>query len=125
MKIIGIVLLLLSQLSFAQVKKAEPYNHGHNGIELVSRCKKGNTVIVSTYNAKMTIREEIAQSIFKMYEANQLENNQWLTVTCNEAKVYGKCNIRTKNKLTAIDFYFEKVYWNSGTTEVYVKPAKP
>lgn len=94
------------------------YNYGHNGMELVARSKKG-TVIISTFNSKMTIRKDIANNVYAMYIANKLENNKKVTVAGAEANVTGKCIIRKKKDLTAVDFYYEIVNWNNGHKEIY------
>ncbi len=98
--------------------RVETYNYGQNGMELVARSKKG-VVIVSTFNSKMTIRQDIARKLYDLYLANKLESNQKITVGGAEAEVTGKCVIRKKNSLTAVDFYYEVVNWNSGLKEVY------
>lgn len=98
--------------------KVETYNYGQNGMELVARSKKG-VVIVSTFNSKMSIRQEIARKIYDLYLANKLQNNKKVTVEGSEADVTGKCVIIKKKSLTAVDFYYEVVDWNSGLKEIY------
>ena len=46
--------------------KIQIYNYGHNGMEFVAREGKG-MIIVSTYNSKMTIRQDIAYKIYQLY----------------------------------------------------------
>lgn len=121
MKKIIFSLFLLSQVTFSQQNlKTESYSFGQNGMELVAKSKQ-SIVIVSTFNAKMTIREEIARKIYSMYAENKLENNKKYTIAGNEANVTGNCVIRKKNNLIAIDFYYEKVEWYSGLIEIYKK----
>lgn len=98
--------------------KVETYNYGQNGMELVARSKKG-VIIVSTFNSKMTIRQDIAKKLYDLYLENKLQNNKKITVNGTEADVTGKCIIRKKNSLTAVDFYYEVVDWNSGLKEIY------
>ena len=98
--------------------KTQTYNFGQNGMELVARSKKG-TIIVSTFNSKMTIRQDIANKIYAMYLADKLETNKKITVKGSEANVTGKCIIRKKKDLTAVDFYYEIVDWNNGLKEIY------
>lgn len=115
------VLLVMTCFAFSdEDPKVETYNYGHNGMEFVARSKKG-VVIVSTYNSKMTIRQDIARKLYDLYIANELRSNQKITVNGAEANVTGKCVIRTKNSLTVVDFYYEIVNWNSGLKEVYKK----
>jgi hypothetical protein len=119
MKKVLIGLLIVTCFAFSKGDPTvETYNYGQDGMELVARSKKG-VVIVSTYNSKMTIRQEIARKIYDLYLANKIQNNKKITVDGSEADVTGKCVIRKKNTLTAVDFYYEEVNWNSGLKEVY------
>lgn len=97
------------------------YSYGHNGMEYIARNKSG-TVIISTFNSKMTIRQDIATNIYKMYMSNLLEDNKKVTVCGSEADVTGKCLIRKKDNLTTVDFYYETVEWCfTGQKEIYKK----
>lgn len=120
MKKLFLSLIVLSCFGFSTNEDpiVTTYNYGHNGMELVARSKKG-TVIISTFNSKMTIRKDIANNVYAMYIANKLENNKKVTVTGAEANVTGKCIIRKKKDLTAVDFYYEIVNWNNGHKEIY------
>ena len=121
MKKIFFTLLVFSQVSFSQQStKIENYSFGQNGMELIAKSKK-SMVIVSTFNAKMTIREEIARKVYDLYTQNKLENNKKYTIAGKEANVTGNCIIRKKKNLITIDFYYEKVEWYSGLIEVYKK----
>lgn len=114
---------LLSLISFAFTPSEPPietYHYGHNGMEVIARSKS-QTVIISTFNSKMTIRKDIAYELYNLYLENKLESNQKLTVFGCEANVTGKCIIRKKNNLTVVDFYYEVVEWNNGLKEVYQK----
>jgi hypothetical protein len=114
-------ILLLTQITFAHdKKKIETYSFGQNGMELIAKTSK-NVVIISTFNAKMTIREDIARKIYSLYADNKLEHNKKYTIKGNEASVTGNCVIRKKNNLIAIDFYYEKIEWYSGLIEIYKK----
>lgn len=114
-------IVLLTQIAFAQEKKKiETYSFGQNGMELIAKSSK-DVVIISTFNAKMTIREEIARKVYSLYAENKLETNKKYTISGNEATVTGNCVIRKKNNLIAIDFYYEKIEWYSGLIEIYKK----
>lgn len=89
-------------------------------MEYVARNKNG-TVIISTFNSKITIRQEIAARIYEMYLDRKLENNKTVTVFGSEADVTGKCVIKKKDNLTTVDFYYESVQWCSGLKEIYQK----
>lgn len=112
-------LLIVSCFAFSHGEpRVETYAHGQNGMELVARSKKG-VVVISTFNSKMTIRQEIARKVYDLYVANKLQSNKKVTIEGSEADVTGKCIIRKKNSLTAVDFYYEVVEWDSGLKEIY------
>ncbi|WP_333601325.1 hypothetical protein [Flavobacterium sp.] len=115
-------LLIMTTFAFTtpEDSKVATYNYGHNGMELVARSQKG-MVIISTFNSKMTIRQDIASKVYDLYVANKLTTNTKITVNGCEANVTGKCVIRKKNNLTAVDFYYETVDWNNGLKEIYKK----
>lgn len=115
------LLLIICQFAFSQKKqKVEYYNFGHNGMEFVGKSES-RTIIISTFNSKMTIRQEIARKIFDMYLDNQLNSETIISINGNLACVTGKCVIRKKDNLTLVDFYYESVEWESGLKEVYKK----
>lgn len=121
MKKLILSIVLLTQIAFAQEKKKiETYSFGQNGMELIAKSSK-DVVIISTFNAKMNIREEIARKVYSLYAENKLETNKKYTISGNEATVTGNCVIRKKNNLIAIDFYYEKIEWYSGLIEIYKK----
>ncbi|HQV35254.1 MAG TPA: hypothetical protein PLC36_02990 [Flavobacterium sp.] len=117
MKNLLLLVIFTTHLSFAQ-DKVSTYKFGQNGMELIARSPSG-TVIISTFNAKMTIRQDIARKIYDLYKDHKISGNTRLTVYGKEAKVMGKCYIKTKNNLTSVEFYYEKVNWNNGLVEVY------
>jgi hypothetical protein len=114
-------LFVLTQAAFSQENtNIEKYSYGQSGMEIIAKSTK-NTVIVSTFNAKMTIREEIAKKVYDLYAQNKLENNKKYTIAGSKANVTGNCIIRQKNNLIAVEFYYEKVEWYSGLIEFYDK----
>ena len=124
MKKVLLGLLVVTCFAFSKSDKTvETYNYGQNGMELVARSTKG-VIIVSTFNSKMTIRQDIAKKLYNLYLDNKLQNNKKITVEGLEANVTGKCLIRKKNSLTTVDFYYEVVDWNSGLKEVYKNGLK-
>jgi len=111
--------LLISFTGFSQIKnKISTYKFGQNGMELVAKTKN-ETIIISTFNSKMTIRRDIADKLFQLYRENRLETNKEFLVVGEIANVIGKCIIRKKDNLTVVDFYYETVLWDDGLTEVY------
>ena len=118
-KLVFFIVLFCTQLSFAQ-KNKEPqyYTNGQNGIQFIAQSKKG-TVIVSNFNAKMTIREDIARKVYELYLKKKIKANEIITVNGKEAKVIGKFEIAKKGKLTNLNFYYQKVEWKNGLVEIY------
>lgn len=111
--------LLVSFTGFGQIKNnISTYKFGQNGMELVAKTKN-ETIIISTFNSKMTIRRDIADKLFQLYRENKLETNKEFLVVGEIANVIGKCIIRKKDNLTVVDFYYETVLWDDGLTEVY------
>ena len=122
MKKVFLSILVVTCFAFSDSEepKVTTYSYGHNGMEYVARNKNG-TVIISTFNSKMTIRQEIATKIYNMYLNHKLESDKSITVFGDEADVTGRCVIRKKDNLTAVDFYYESVSWCSGHKEIYKK----
>ena len=115
-RILIMIVVLISQISIAQSPKREFYKNGQNGIELISQSKSG-TVVISTYNAKMTIKDEIAQNFYQKYLKNEVKTDSIMVIVGRTAKVTGKCKIVKNAKLTSVHFYYEKVEWASGLIE--------
>jgi hypothetical protein len=121
MKKLILSLAILSCFAFSNEEpKVKTYSYGHNGMEYVARNKNG-TVIISTFNSKMAIRQDIATKIYEMYLERKLENNKKITVCGSDADVTGNCIIRKKDNLTTVDFHYETVQWCSGLKEIYKK----
>lgn len=114
-----LITLLLVQFSFCQVSMTT-YKYGYNGMELIVKSKN-ETIIISTFNSKKAIKDEIAQKVYDHFKNSQLNSGDTISIQGNEAKVTGKCFITRKEKLTSINFYYEKIEWNSGLTEMYKK----
>ena len=100
--------------------KIATYSFGHNGMEFVAREGK-QMIIVSTFNSKMTIRQDIAYKLYQLYANNNLIAAEKTTICGDEADVTGKCTIRKKDNLVSIDFYYELVEWKTGFKEIYKK----
>lgn len=114
-------LLIMSCFAFNEGDpKIETYNYGHNGMEFVARSSEG-MIIVSTYNSKMTIRQDIAYKIYQLYANNKLTTGPSVTICGDQADVTGKCVIRKKDNLISVDFYYDLVEWKSGLKEKYQK----
>lgn len=116
-----VILLFAAQLVSSQERQiVSIYHFGHNGMEFIAQTKKG-MVIISTFNSKMGIREDIASKVYAMYLDNRIESNKKITVNGDEADVTGKCVIKKKNGLVVVDFYYETIEWCSGIKEIYKK----
>ena len=121
MKKVFFSILVMTCFAFSNEEpKVTTYSHGHNGMEYVARNKNG-MIIVSTFNAKMSIRQEIATKIYTMYLNHNLESEKTVTVYGDEADVTGRCVIKKKDNLTTVDFYYETVSWCSGHKEIFKK----
>lgn len=118
MKTTILLLLLATQLIFSQ-EKQEPtkYKYGRNGIVLIS-TSDDETVVVSTYKAKATIKDEIGEKVYEMYINKQAKINDTVTIVGKDATVTGKYTIEKKGTLTTVSFIYEKVEWNTGLVEV-------
>lgn len=91
-------------------------------MELIVKSK-AKTIIVSTFNSKKEIKEEVAQKIYEAYKNNQATNGETITINSANAKVIGKLQITQKGKLTALNFFYESIEWNDGFVELYEHKA--
>ena len=123
MRKIILILLLSTYCTYAQSsKKVEPYNYGKNGIEYIAKSKSGKTIIVSTFNSRPTIKDEVAVNVFNYFREKAPHDGDKLTILASGAVVKGTCYIKVKDKLTSVEFHYETVEWNTGLTEVYINP---
>jgi hypothetical protein len=114
-------LLLFCCGVFAQEnKKVSTYNYGYNGMEYVVKTTN-ETTIVSTFNSKFQIKDEIASNVYEQVKCGDFKTGDTLVILGNNAKVTGKCYIKKNGKLTSLNFYYEKVEWDNGLTEIYKK----
>jgi hypothetical protein len=121
-KIIILLLLITFKFVSAQNKEIATYKYGHNGMELIITSKK-ETIIISTFNSKLELKQDIAEKVYNYYKENKdnesLTNGHMLTIDGVDAKVTGKCLVTKKGKLIAVEFFYEKIEWNNGLTELY------
>ncbi len=109
------------QVAKAQSKKIEFYKNGQNGIEIISKSKKGITIIISTYNAKLNIKNEVAQKFLEYYNKNNNISDSIIKLKVKDALVIGKCKLAKKDKVTNAGFYYQRVEWKDGLIEEYQK----
>jgi DNA integrity scanning protein DisA with diadenylate cyclase activity len=115
-----LLLFAVPVIAFSQEqKKITTYKNGYNGMEYIVNSNS-ETTIVSTFNSKHKIKDEIAENVYNEIKKCQLNNGDTLIIKIDKAIVTGKCYFQKKGKLTAINFYYEKVEWASGDTELYV-----
>jgi hypothetical protein len=123
MRKIIFILLLSTYCTYAQSsKKVEQYNYGKNGIEYIAKSKSGKTIIVSTFNSRPTIKDEVAVNVFNYFREKSPQDGDKITILASGAVVKGTCYIKVKDKLTSVEFHYETVEWNTGLTEVYTNP---
>ncbi|WP_298395867.1 hypothetical protein [Flavobacterium sp.] len=115
-----LLLLLLAQFSFGQQKtKVATYKYGYNGMELIVKNNNGSMIVVSTFNSKKELKEEIARKIYQHYKETNPISGDTIKIKGDNAWVTGKFIIQQKGKLTTLNFYYETVEWDSGLTEIY------
>lgn len=123
MRKIIFILLLSTYCTYAQSsKKVEQYNYGKNGIEYIAKSKSGKTIIVSTFNSRPTIKDEVAVNVFNYFREKAPQDGDKITILASGAVVNGTCYIKVKDNLTSVEFHYETVEWNNGLTEVYTNP---
>ncbi|MEO0059480.1 MAG: hypothetical protein RLZZ312_1127 [Bacteroidota bacterium] len=119
---------LLKQLAIEQKFEAEQiknklprtdyYTVGENGIELIAK-QKDIRVVISLYDSKPTLKGLIANELFELYNNKNIFKDKILTINTTDATVTGLCKIKNVDKNTDISFYFQKIVWKSGLTEIH------
>jgi len=120
------ILLISSYFSYSQsIQKVEPYQYGKNGMEYIVKSSTGKMIVVSTFNSRPTIIEEVAERMYVYFRDKNPNDGDKITLLTNDAVVKGTCYIKTKDHLTSVEFFYESVEWNNGITEVYQNPQAP
>lgn len=123
MRKIIFILLMSTYCSFAQnTKRVEQYNYGKNGIDYIAKSNTGKTIIISTFNSRPTIKDEVAMNVFNYFKEKEPKDGDKITILVNAAIVKGTCKIKTKGNQTSVEFHYETIEWNDGLTEVYTTP---
>lgn len=118
LKILTLV-LLTSQALFSQENQSiSTYKNGHNGMELIIASKK-YTVVVSTFNSKVAIKEDIAQKVYDLYKENKFKTGEIICINGSDAKVTGTCFVCKNGDLISVNFYYNKIEWNTGLIEIH------
>ena len=110
----------MSCFCFSQNKNIEYYKNGQNGIELIYKSKV-STIIISTYNAKMTLKQEVAKNLYEFIKKYPHVRDSLIAVPSDKAIVKGCCKITKANNMTNVNFYYERIEWFSGLIEEYVE----
>lgn len=96
------------------------YSYGYEGIEKIGKLRD-STVIYSNYHARPLIRMEVSDSILKSYRSLKTGPMKVKISTCT---VTGRLVVTRKHKLVTIDYYYEKVEYLNGITEIYLRKEK-
>ena len=116
---IAFCLILFSiKTGFTQSRNVEYYKNGQNGIELIYKSKI-STIIISTYNAKIALKKEVAQNLYEFVKQNPNIIDSLINVKTDQAIVKGCCKVMKRNSLTSVNFYYERIEWFSGLVEEY------
>lgn len=122
-KLVVFTCLVTNILLAQEENKIVTYNYGKNGLELIVKQDDGTTILVSTYNSRPAIKDEIALQVLNYFDANHPSSGSKIKVEAATAVVDGTLKIVYKDKLITIDFYYESVNWfKKRITEVYVDP---
>ncbi len=117
MKKIILTVFVLTSLFVTSQNQNEYYSYGYMGIEKMGQLRD-STVIYSNYYARPLIRMEVADSIINSYST--LKTGP-LKVKISTGTVTGRLVVTRKHKLVAIDYYYEKVEYLNGITEIYLE----
>jgi hypothetical protein len=121
MKIIKILLLFLSTFVYSQ-QKVQYYNYGYDGMESIGRVRGSDSMVVySNYKSRPLIRREVCDTILKNYK--KLKNGPYI-VNIKSAKVFGRLRIDRKHNLVSIKYFYERIIYSNGLTEIYKKSKK-
>jgi hypothetical protein len=116
-----IIFIFILQINYSQEKGIEYYTNGQSGIEIISRSQKGLVLIVSTYYAKLKLKDAVAKKFYDYYNTNNNISDSIIKIKVDEALVIGKCKIVNKENVTNIGFYYDRIEWDSGLIEEHTK----
>jgi hypothetical protein len=98
--------------------KIEYYQNGQNGIELIVKINE-KTLIISTYDSKPSLKEEVALLLFNLYKDKIIKNDTIIKLRLEKSFVSGHCKLNITDSFTNLSFYFEKIDWFNGRTEIH------
>ena len=94
------------------------YTNGHNGMELISK-KADSTIVVSTYDSRPILKEQVAELLYRKFVSKEIIVDSLLKFSLPSATVIGLFKVEIFNTFTNLEFYFKKIYWNNGLTEIH------
>ena len=98
--------------------KIEYYKNGQNGIELIVKINN-KTLLISTYDSKPSLKEEVAKILFNLYKNKIIKNDTLIKLRLEKAYLHGLCKLKTSDSYTNLSFYFEKIEWFDGRVEIH------
>jgi hypothetical protein len=120
MKKITLTAFILISAFVTSQNKNDYYSYGYMGIEKMGQLRD-STVIYSNYYARPLIRMEVCDSVINSYSTLKTGPLKVKISTCT---VTGRLVVTRKHKLVAIDYYYEKVEYLNGITEIYIEDKK-
>lgn len=118
LKALAIEIKIEAELAKNKLPRTEYYTVGQNGIELIGKLG-AKRIVVSVYDANPLLKEEVAQTLLDLNIKKTLIDDGIIAITTAKAIVTGKCKIKADNKFTNIFFYFQKIQWKSGLTQIH------
>lgn len=117
------ILFIVSSLHAQKINEVKYYNYGKNGIEFIVNDANGSTIIISTFNARPSIKDEVALGVLRYFDEKHPDNGEKIKIETKEAIVEGTFNVVYKENLISIEFHYETVIWfKRGFKEVYAHP---
>ncbi len=93
-------------------KTVEEYSYGINGIEFYENSSSGKTVIVSSFNSRPAIKNEVAKKLLCYFKEEHPKSNEIIEIIADDAVVNGVLVIKVTGKLTSLEFHYQTVSWN-------------
>lgn len=118
------IVFLISNVYAQHTNEIKYYNYGKNGIEFIVEEMDGTKIIVSTFNSKPKIKDEVALNVLKYFDDKSPKDSEILKIETKEAVVEGVFHIVYKKNLISIEFHYQSVIWfKKNLKEIYVEPT--
>ena len=82
---------------------------------------RAGTTIISTYNAKVAIKSEVAKNLYEFVKKNPHIKDSLIDIKTDQALVKGCYKVTKINNLTTINFHYEHIEWMTGLIEEYLQ----